>query len=226
MKEKFCMIYIALILAILIVPLAGMSFWPTDSTTENRELSGFPSFMKDGKPNIEYMEDMGTYFEDHMAFRPHMLTANACIWDKLAKTSTTDQVVTGKDGWLYFGGTIDDYTGRNLLSDRELYNIAHNLALLRDYVEQNGSRFLLVIAPNKNTLYDDSMPYYYKRADVSNLENLQPLLEEKDIACIDLVGAFREEEKVLYFRRDTHWNNEGAVLAYNAVRNEIGRAHV
>lgn len=225
MKDKFCRIYIALILAILIVPLAGMSFWPTDSTTENRELSGFPSVMKDGKPNIEYMEAMGTYFEDHMAFRPHMLTANACIWDKLAKTSTTDQVVTGKDGWLYFGGTIDDYTGRNLLSDRELYDIAHNLALLRDYVEQNGSRFLLVIAPNKNTLYDDSMPYYYKRADVSNFENLQPLLEEKDIACIDLVGAFREEERVLYFRRDTHWNNEGAVLAYNAVMDELEKEH-
>lgn len=225
MKKKFYMIYIILILVILVVPFAGMSFWATDRTTENRELSELPSFTKDGKPNIEYMENMGTYFEDHLAFRLQMLTANACIWGKLAKSSTTDQVVIGKDNWLYFGGTIDNYTGKNLLTDRELYDIVHNLALMKGYAEQTGSRFLLMIAPNKNTLYNDNMPYYYRRADTSNLERLLPLLEEKSIEYIDLAQVFNEEEDVLYFHRDTHWNNEGAALVYNAVMDELGKEH-
>lgn len=226
MKEKkLYVLYIVLILTILIVPFAGMSFWATDRTTENRELSELPSFSEKGKPNIEYLEEMGTYFEDHLAFRLQMLTANACIWGKLAKSSTTDQVIVGKDDWLYFGGTIDDYTGRNLLSDRELHDIVHNLVLLRDYVEQSGSQFLLMVAPNKNTLYNDNMPYYYKKADTSNLERLMPLLDEEGITYIDLVKAFQGEEDVLYFHRDTHWNNAGAVLAYNAVMDHLGKEH-
>lgn len=225
MKNRFYVLYIVFILIILMIPFVGMSFWATDRTTENRELSNLPSLITGGKPNIEYMRNMGTYFEDHLAFRLHMLTANACIWGKMAKSSTTDQVVIGKDDWLYFGGTIDDYTGRNLLSDRELYDIVHNLALLKGHVEQNGSLFLLMIAPNKNTLYNGGMPYYYQRADTSNLRRLLPLLEEKDIEYIDLIRVFKEEEKVLYFHRDTHWNNEGAVLVYNAVMSELGKEH-
>lgn len=224
-KKKLYILYIVLVMAILLVPFAGMSFWATNTTTENRELTKLPSFSKKGSPNIEYLEEMGGYFEDHLAFRLQMLTANACIWGKLAKSSTTDQVVVGKDDWLYFGGTVDDYTGRNLLSDRELYDIVHNLVLLRNHVEQSGSQFLLMVAPNKNTLYNDNMPYYYKKADTSNLERLLPLLKEKGITYIDLVKAFQEEEDVLYFQRDTHWNNAGAVLAYNTVMDTLGKEH-
>ena len=210
---------------ILLAPFAGMSFWATDETTENRELREFPSLSEKGGFNIEYLEELGAYFEDHLAFRPQMLTTNACIWGKLVKSSTTDQVIVGKDDWLYFGGTLEDYTGKELLSDRELYDIVHNLALMRDYAEQNGSRFLLMVAPNKNTLYGDHMPYYYKKADISNLDRLLPLLEREGIEYVDLAEVFGGEEDELYFRRDTHWNNGGAALVYNAVMNHLGKEH-
>jgi hypothetical protein len=224
-KKRFYILYIGLIMAILIMPFAGMSFWATDETTENRELSEFPSLLEKGNFNLKYLEGLGAYFEDHLAFRPYMLTINSIVWGKLANTSTTDQVVIGKEGWLYYGGTIDDYTGKNLLSNRELYDIVHNLVLLKDYVEQSGSRFLLMVAPNKNTLYDGNMPYYYKKAKISNLERLIPLLDKEGIEYIDLVKAFANEEDVLYFQRDTHWNNAGAVLVYNAVMDYLGKEH-
>lgn len=225
MKKNFYIVYIVLVMIILLAPFAGMSFWATDETTENRELREFPSLSEKGGFNIEYLEELGAYFEDHLAFRPQMLTTNACIWGKLVKSSTTDQVIVGKDDWLYFGGTLEDYTGKELLSDRELYDIVHNLALMRDYAEQNGSRFLLMVAPNKNTLYGDHMPYYYKKADISNLDRLLPLLEREGIEYVDLAEVFGGEEYELYFRRDTHWNNAGAALVYNAVMNHLGKEH-
>lgn len=72
-------------------------------------------------------------------------------------------MVLGTDGWLYYSGTLDDYQGRNLLSDRELFNIVHNLSLIQEYVEGQGSTFRLTIAPNKNSLYSGNMPYYYRK---------------------------------------------------------------
>lgn len=225
MKKKYYMLYITIVLLILLIPFAGMSFWATDSAAENRELSEWPELAGEDGWNVEFLSELGAYFEDHLAFRPQMLTVNACVWGKTVKSSTTDQVVIGREGWLYFGGTLDDYTGRDLLSERELYDVVHNLSLMRDYVEQNGGRFLLMIAPNKNTLYDEYMPYYYQEGDTSNLERLQPLLEDAGIAYVDLVSAFEKEEKELYYKRDTHWNNEGAKLAYHTAMEQLGKSH-
>lgn len=225
MKKKGYLLYIIIVFAILLVPFLGMSFWATDRTTENTTLSEWPAFVKDGEPNINYLEDMGNYFEDHFAFRLQMLTANALIWSKGFDTSTTDQVVTGKDDWLYFSGTMDDYTGRDLLSDRELKAIVHNLSLMDSYVEFCGGRLLVTVAPNKNTLYNSAMPYYYQKGETSNLERLVPLLEEAGIEYVDLTETFQNEDEVLYFKRDSHWNNKGALLAYNTIMDAMGREH-
>lgn len=225
MKKKGYLLYIISVFAILLVPFLGMSFWATDRTTENTTLSEWPAFVKDGKPNINYLEDMGDYFEDHFAFRLQMLTANAMIWSKGFDTSTTDQVVTGKDDWLYFSGTMDDYTGRDLLSDRELKAIVHNLSLMDSYVEFCGGRLIVTVAPNKNTLYNSAMPYYYQKGETSNLERLVPLLEEAGIEYVDLTETFQNEDEVLYFKRDSHWNNKGALLVYNTIMDAMGREH-
>ena len=225
MKKKGYLLYIIIVFAILLVPFLGMSFWATDRTTENTTLSEWPAFVKDGKPNINYLEDMGDYFEDHFAFRLQMLTANAMIWSKGFDTSTIDQVVTGKDDWLYFSGTMDDYTGRDLLSDRELKAIVHNLSLMDSYVEFCGGRLIVTVAPNKNTLYNSAMPYYYQKGETSNLERLVPLLEEAGIEYVDLTETFQNEDEVLYFKRDSHWNNKGALLVYNTIMDAMGREH-
>lgn len=224
MKKSY-KIYIAVIMIILFVPFVGMSFWMTTETTENKELSPWPKLIENGAYNTDCLKEAGTYFEEHMAFRMQMLTANSAIWGKIFRTSTTDQVIVGKDDWLYFGGTANDYTGRALLSDRELYNVVHNLTLIQDFVEQNGSRFLLAVVPNKNTLYDDNMPYYYQRGTDSNLDRLNQLLKKENIHFVDLKKAFQQEEEILYFKRDSHWNNKGAVLAYNEMLEALEKNH-
>lgn len=223
--KKSCKIYIAAIMIILLVPFVGMSFWMTTETTENKELSQWPKLMENGTYNKDYLEEAGTYFEEHMAFRMQMLTANSAIWGKIFRTSTTDQVIVGNDNWLYFGGTANDYTGRKLLSDRELYNVVHNLSLVQEFVEQNGFQFLLAVVPNKNTLYGDHMPYYYQQGTDSNLDRLNKLLEQENIHFVDLKEAFQKEDETLYFKRDSHWNNKGAVLAYNAMLDCLEKKH-
>lgn len=42
---------------------------------------------------------------------------------------------------------------------------------------------------------------------------------------MDLTETFQNEDEVLYFKRDSHWNNKGALLAYNAVMDAMGREH-
>ncbi len=223
--RKKSIIYIVLIWVILFLPFGGMCFWATNETTENTELAKMPDLWEEEGPNANYLTELGEYFEDHYAFRNCLVTVNAEIRGNLFGKSPTDQVVTGTDGWLYYGGTIADYQGRNLYTERELFAMIHNLSLIRDYAEANGSKFLLTIAPNKNSLYDENMPYYYQPGSVRNIAMLTERMEENNIPYVDLYPLFEETDEVLYYERDSHWNDKGAVLAYNALLDAMGKEH-
>lgn len=67
------------------------------------------------------------------------------------------------------------------------------------------------------------MPYYYQKGDESNLEMLTERFQQEGISYIDLYEAFQEKEEVLYFQRDSHWNNQGALLAYRNLMEAIGK---
>ena len=204
---------LALALFIVALPSVGMLWSRTDSTTENRELAEAPSlFGDDGSFNWSVLDDAGTYFADHFAYRNQMVSANARIRAAL-ETSATDQVTVGSDGWLYYGGTLPDYLGQSTLSDRALRNIAHNLALAQGYVESHQAAFAFTLAPNKNTLYPSHMPYYYLQAnDPTNADRLKPFLEEEGVNYIDLFDLFENADGEWYLKKDSHWDNRGALM--------------
>ena len=218
-------LYTGLVLLFLLIPFVCTFFVPTTKTTENKELAAFPSLTEDGKWNVSFFSDLGAYFEDHFAFRQQLVTANAKLRSSLLHTSAADNVIVGEDGWLYYAGTLDDYQGTNQLSDRSLYNIAHNLSLMQGMTEAMGAKFFYTIAPNKNTLYGENMPYNYIEGQTGNLERLLPYLESEGVSYIDLTAAFREQDEVLYLLRDSHWNNKGAVLAYDRILDAMGHPH-
>ena len=110
MKKRY-LIYIIFVWVILMIPFAGMTFWPTTTTSENTELAKWPKWKEDGTWNQDYLEEAGEYFEDHFAFRQYFVTANALLKGNVFQTGATDQVIVGKDDWLYFGGTVNDYRG-------------------------------------------------------------------------------------------------------------------
>ena len=223
MKNQKYLCFIGIVWVVLILPFVGMTFWATNETTENTELAKWPQWKKEDGYNQAYLQEMGTYFEDHFAFRQAFVTANAVLRAKVLHTSATDQVVLGDKDWLYFSGTLADYTGTNLFSEREQYALIHNMKLMQSYIEAQGSQCLFLIPPNKNTLYDENMPYYYQKGETSNLQQLSQKFAAEGIAYLDLYEIFRQQEEVLYFQRDSHWNNQGALLAYTSLMEQIGR---
>lgn len=223
MKHKKYICYLIVVWAVLIFPFAGMAFWPSNETTENTELASWPELKTEEGWNKEYLSQVGAYFEDHFAFRQYWVTANALLRSTLFHISATDQVVLGTEGWLYYSGTLDDYQGKNLFSEREKFALLHNLKLIQDYVEEQGSQFILMIPPNKNSLYDEHMPSHYQKADTSNLRELMEEIQAEGIACVNLLEEFSQTEETLYFQRDSHWNSKGALLAYCALMEQTGR---
>ncbi len=226
-KKKLGIVYIVVIMVIFLIPFAGMTFFATDSTTENKTLASLPSLVTEDGFNVKFFDELGDYFEDHFAFREYLVNADALIQSNIFHVSNVDTVVTGEDGWLYYDATVDNYLGQNLMSDRDVYQAAHNLSLMQDYVEGQGARFVAAIAPNKNSLYGEQMPYYdsYKASEEKNAEKLQAQMEAQEVAYVDLFDLFQSQNEVLYLKRDSHWNGKGAVLVYNELLGALGVEH-
>ena len=217
--------FVALCIALLLVPFVAVPFVSTGASAEKKELSAFPDLQDENGFNYRYLSDLGSWFDDHFAFRSQLVDLDATIKEKLFLTSSTQNVVVGQRGWLYYSGTLDDYRRSAPLSDRAIDNIAYNLELISAYLDAQGKGFVFTIAPNKATLYPEQMPYYQLAGSgKSDLERLVPLLEDRGIPYVDLQSLFSSKmDKVYYFARDSHWNNEGALLAYDALMASLNK---
>ena len=215
-------------MVLCLIPSIGMLFFPTTETTENKAMAEKPKLMtEEGKANKAFFQDFESYFNEHIALRNQLLYSDAMIQSTLFQESNVSGVIRGTDGWLYYSSTLNDYLGTDVLSDRQLYNLAHNFRLIQNYVEAQGKEFVLMIAPNKNTLYGDNMPYYksYVVKQEHSAVLLGSILEQQNVNYLDLFKLFEEQEEVLYLKRDSHWNMKGANLAYNGIMDSLNLPH-
>lgn len=227
-KKIISAIFTSACLLICVVPFAGMAVAPSNEAVGNEQQTTLPSISsEDGKINEKYLQQLGDYFSTHYAFRPQIISADAEIQSKVFGTSNLDSVVVGKNNRLYYSSTLDNYLGRNLMSQRAIFNTKHNLEITQKYLNENNIKFLFTVAPNKNTLYPENMPYYYgkKESTNSNLKNFASSLKGSNLNYCDLLAALESYDEVLYLEQDSHWNNKGALIAYNMILDSLGKTH-
>lgn len=227
MKKTWKIIYVVLTVAVMALPFAGMTFFKTDTTTENKRMAEMPEIEKDGQFNRDYLSELGTYFNDHFAFRNYLVDADSRIQSGVFGESNVDTVLVGTDGWLYYTATLDNYLGQNSMTDRTVNNCVQNMKLLQDYVESQGAKFVLAVPPNKNSLYGENMPYYdsYKISEGSDMNKLADGFTDGDVVYADLYSVLKEQRDTMYQKRDSHWNNMGAMLAYNCILDAANMEH-
>ena len=139
------------------------------------------------------------------------------------QTSGTDQVVVGKNGWLYYGETTGHFTGENRLSEEELTGVLDYLEALSRYFESRGIQFVFVCAPNKNTVYPQYMPDNFLQAAGSDAARVAALLETRQVRSPNLVEIFGKMDGQLYHQLDSHWNNRGAAIAADHILSLVGK---
>lgn len=211
-------VLIALFLALSLLPSLGMIVFGPSESSANEILASKPAIIaKDGRFNKNILSDVSDYIADRFAFRQSFVTAWSRLNAAVFRSSAEEQVVLGKNGWLYYTPSVDDYMGRAMSVD-ELKHAAAYLASLQQTAESRGAAFVFTIAPNKNSLYAQNMPSYIPEDhNASNAERLKPWLDEYGVNYVDLFSVFSERGEVLYYRTDSHWTERGAALAADAL---------
>jgi len=157
---------------------------------------------------------------DESKEKPHLQESQE---DEKIPELDSDLVFAGKNSWLFYkatgdGDTMADYYGENMFSDAELEKIKDSLLKEKKSVEASGAKFVLLIIPNKEVVYDIYMPAdMVREKDISRTDILVDYLKENtDLDIIymkDKFRSMREDDVLIYYKTDTHWNMRGCYVA-------------
>lgn len=214
-------LFVAAVMGICILPTIVMP-WQTVKSVGNEQLAAMPELLdEDGNFNTNVLTEFSNYFSDHFGFRHEMITLNDTLTGKTIRDIDSSSVLLGKDDWLFYKSTMDDYVGTAMFSPRQSYAAAHVLQLMQEYCEQNDIRFCFTVSPNKNSLYGNQMPERYTAAPTHNIELLEQQLKEQGVCYVDLFAPLSDTDEQLYYRLDSHWNMQGAQLAAQTLLKEL-----
>lgn len=213
--------FIALALAALSVSCALTPFMPSGIGAENRLPAPWPELAAEGGVNLDFPDQFEAWLQDHLALRPMWMGLYAGAL-RLMGASSQEQVILGREGWLFFRETLGDYTGEARLTDNQIARLALTLETCDAGLRAAGSRLALAIVPNKASVYPEYMnPAYPRSAEAGNAERVAA---SADVAQVPLGEALRAHAgEGLYFRGDTHWNALGARHGARAILQLLSR---
>jgi alginate O-acetyltransferase complex protein AlgJ len=209
------------------LPLLGTVAFPNafDSSGENRRAADFPRL---STASIQqFSGDFEKAFADRFAFRKPLIRLASLTLFRLG-VSTSPNVVLGRNGWLFYSGEKELELHRRLspFSPAELRTWGERLDARRAWLSARGIRYLVMIPPNKSTIYPDMMPS--DLAPLARPSRLDQLLEflgkNSEVDVLDIRPALLEARKRerLYAYTDTHWNDAGAFVAYGQIARRLG----
>ena len=225
-QQIYAAVFSAAFILFLLVPLLLFLFGPKKeiSTAEKRKLADFPHPGTDIAELSRFPADFDAYYNDHFGLRDQLVKFNNALFLRLFKVSPSNAVVQGKNGWFFYTGegVLEDFFGQREADLVALEKYGSVLTDRRDWLAGLGVRYLFVPVPNKIGIYQENLPKRVRgNRGRSFYEQFFPFLtEDTDFRdTIDLYTYFQEkkQEWEVYFKTDTHWNNDGAMLAYNRI---------
>ncbi len=218
----------ALFLGSLFLPLAGawLHWDPAGSSNENRRLADRPGIPRTFPELTRYSENWLRFYRDHFGWRNTLIRAVAVTRFSGLRDIMDGNVVIGKNGWLFFRPEGDQnflaFRGLNPLSSPQLDAWQNLLETRRAWLAARGIPFLVVVPPDKETIYPEYLPPELRPVrPESRLDQLVNRLAESHspVHFLDLRPALLAAKPTgrLYRRTDTHWNDSGAFVGYRQI---------
>ncbi|GIK85346.1 MAG: hypothetical protein BroJett026_08270 [Betaproteobacteria bacterium] len=226
-------VLIAVFLVAIALPLAG-KLLPREGSfalTENRRPAPFPTVRLTGPGWGWSLTSFPARFErwwnDSFAFRWYMIRAHSVA--KLALgASPSAKAVVGSEGFLYYAAddSLDYFRAVKPFTAADLERWRLDLERRQRWLAERGIRYLVVVAPNKETIYPEHMPaaLHPVRSESRLDQLLRHLAARSSVEVLDLRAPLLEAKRRerVYHRTDTHWNDAGAHVAAAAL---LARLH-
>lgn len=217
---------IATFLALITLPLIMMDSGSGSLKSEKRQRAPRPSLAA-GAASLPQQFD--AFFRDHVGFRDSLIRLHHVLKVKYLNESPVPNVIVGNTGWLFYAGYSDgldirDFAGKyradHLAVDRWLES---QLTRQAEYAAR-GIRYLIVLIPNKQSMYPEHVPARYGPQAPGALDAwLARARHHPELEMIDLRPILQAHlDEPLFYKLDTHWNGHGVFYAAQAI---VARIH-
>lgn len=151
----------------------------------------------------------------------------------LASTTASNKVLAGADHWLFLA---QDGTFRNVIEDarspgdlpvESLRILGRELERRRQWLAERGIRYMVILAPNKNSVYADKLPKALQPGRIESHRDqfVRYLHETTKVDIVDVTDAMiaAKEHGPVFYKTDSHWNANGAFAAYQEIMRHLTR---
>lgn len=214
---------ISLPLVRMVLPGSANQF----SAQEQAMLAPPPKIASDLATITAFPGSFKSYFRDNFSFRKTLIYWQAAFKHSWLKVSSTPSVILGKDGWLFLADEASLASLRNAtpFTQAQLAQWKSVLESRNDVLKRHGIPYLVVIAPDKHTIYPEYVPAAYSRINQkSRREQLVEYLQaNSQLPVTDLTPALKTAKSLgnIYFKTDTHWNGVAAFIAHQEIGKQI-----
>ncbi|MCG5053892.1 MAG: hypothetical protein KA712_13090 [Myxococcales bacterium] len=133
-------------------------------------------------------------------------------------------MLVGKQGFLFLNQDFMPEALENRpFSKAQLTERVGFFEEIQRALDEFGGKLLVVIAPNKASIFPQHLPDGYRPSSWTRLDHLYEALAEVGIATLDLRPTLRSSKELVYDRLDTHWNGRGTALATAEIDAAISR---
>lgn len=158
---------------------------------------------------------------------------NYSIYKLFNRSMNQSQVITGKDDFLFLGNNyvnvLNKTNGLYRPSANEIDIWTNKLKDLQKWYEYRGIKFVIVIAPNKHSIYKEKLPNWMQYDGKTITDDIVEQANVKNINMLDLreklIKSKQQESDILYWKTDTHWNEKGASIAFDTIINKINNIY-
>jgi len=220
----------------LFIPMMDefFAFVPETTVAESADAK-LPALKADlASANAYFDRVRGGFLEKHFGFRGLLIKwYNYVDAYVLASTFSSSPVVVGKDNWLFLSqdgpdrNILEDFRTSPPLPEENMRWIMDDLVARRDWLAERGIKYLVVVAPNKNTVYPEKLPGGFEKAtDNSQLDQLLRYIKENStLDVVDLSPALFAEKKKhqIFYATDSHWNARGGYVGYREIMKALER---
>jgi hypothetical protein len=225
---------VILVIALFATPVLVLSLPHSGIMESERRLAApFPS------PSLlqilelkEFFRQADAFSADRFPLRDAFLRLSSAAYGAMEASQNSENCFRGKDDWLFLGnnfsGFTDKFRGVVTMSPELLESQTARYVRLRDMAASRGADFLLIVGPQKMSVYPEFLPLYIIPAPRRYITPLVESLERAKVVIVEpterLIAAKPPSaaSETLYYRTDSHWNLKGAHVAFEAFREKAG----
>lgn len=206
------------IAVLVLIPTVGLG------VNSARILLGGATSADEAATEATIPERVDEFIQTHFGFREDMAKMNRDL--KTYFSDESPRVLRGQDDWLFLtdGDALGQLSGQRV----DVEAVGRLTAMLNGLAEDSSPKqrsLLVVVAPEKQTIYSDKLPRWVKVSkNRTELDILLGQLRGVGINGIDLRPTLRSRvaDRSIYWRGDTHWTHFGAALAFNDMVAALG----